>query len=309
MISFPFDSQIIGTDEDGLPIYDRASNSEELAKWFASFFTNGIFASSGFAVTVSGLTVSVSAGDCLINGRYGYENTTRRFTIAGGGAMPRIDSVVLRLDLSLDVRNIDLYIKTGTAAPSPSVPALTRNDVVWELGIANIRVEASQTAVSQSAVTDTRLDTTRCGIVAQAMKTIDTSTYYAQIQDDLAYFKNTEKAAFDAWFESAKNTLDGDTAGNLLNLINENATAINTKVGMKMATASLPVSGWSSNTQTVSVSGVKASNAVVVTPSPSSHDHYGECAVRCTGQSAGALSFACMTAPTIDLTVNVLILE
>ena len=317
MISFPFDSQITGTDEAGLPIYDRASNSEDLSRWFASFFTNGIFATSGFAVTVSGLTVSVAPGDCLINGRYGYEKETRTFKIAGGGAQPRIDTVVLRLDMSLDVRSIDLYVKTGTAASSPAVPALIRDDTMWELGIANIRVEASQVAVSQSAVTDTRLDTTRCGIVAQAMKTIDTSTYYAQIQSDLAYFKDTEQAAFNEWLLSIHNTLDGDTAGNLLNLINANATAINEKASMKTATATLPASRWSQYDsyspikQYVSVPNVPAAgddNAVIVTPAPISHDKYYECGVRCTDQSNWTLGFECTTIPSEDLTVNVLIL-
>lgn len=316
MISFPFDSQITGTDEAGLPIYDRASNSEDLARWFAAFFTNGIFATSGFAVTVSGLTVSVAPGDCLINGRYGYEKETRTFTLAGGGTQPRIDSIVLRLDLSLGTRSIDLYLKTGTAAASPAAPSLTRDDVTWELGIANIRVEASQVAVSQSAVTDTRLDTERCGIVAQAMKTIDTSTYYQQIQSDLAEFKANEQEAFNAWFESIQNVLDGDTAGNLLNLINQNTAAIaeNTaaiaeKVSMKTATASLPVSGWSSNKQTVSVSGVTASNTVIVTAAPASYEHYNECAVRCSAQAAGTLTFTCTDTPTSALTANILILE
>lgn len=237
MISFPFDSQITGTDEAGLPIYDRASNSEDLARWFYSFFTNGVFATDGFAVTVSGLTVSVAPGDCLINGRYGYESTARTFDIAGGGSQPRIDSVVLRLDLSLSARNIELFIKTGTAGASPAAPSLERNEIVWELGIANIYVGAGATSVSAASVTDTRLDTSRCGIVAQAMKTIDTSTYYDQIQADLAQFKANEqvdfqnwsseretefstwsesaKDDFDVWFNTLTADLDGDVAANL----------------------------------------------------------------------------------------------
>ncbi|MDD6041941.1 MAG: hypothetical protein PUD63_12230 [Clostridia bacterium] len=78
---------------------------------------------------------------------------------------------------------------------------------------------------------------------------------------------------------------------------------------MKTATASLPVAGWSGNGQTVSVSGVTASNAVVVTPSPASHEHYAECMVRCSAQSAGKLTFTCSETPTAALSVNVLILE
>lgn len=237
MISFPFDSQITGTDEAGLPIYDRASNSEDLARWFYAFFTNGVFATDGFTVTVSGLTVTVAPGDCLINGRYGYEKNNRTFTIAGGGTQPRIDSVILRLDLSLSARNIELFIKTGTAASNPVPPGLERNEIVWELGIANIYVGSGATSVSAANVTDTRLDNTRCGIVAQAMKTIDTSTYYNQIQADLAQFKTNEqvdfqnwsaeqesefdswsegaKSDFDVWFETLQADLDGDVAANL----------------------------------------------------------------------------------------------
>lgn len=310
MISFPFDSQITGTDEAGLPIYDRASNSEDLARWFASFFTNGIFATSGFVVTVSGLTVSVAPGDCLINGRYGYEKENRTFTLAGGGTQPRIDSIVLRLDLSLGTRSIDLYLKTGTAAASPVAPSLTRDEIVWELGIANIRVEAGQVAVNQSAVTDTRLDTERCGIVAQAMKTIDTSTYYNQIQADLAAFKANEQEAFNAWFANVQDVLDEDTAGNLLNLINRNAAAIDEKVSMKTATASLPVSGWNGNNQqTVSVSGVTADNTVQVAPAPDSFDAYCAAAVRAIAQDTEQLTFACSELPGEELMVNVVILE
>ena len=241
MYSFPFDSQITGTDAAGLPIYDRASTSEDLANWFKAFFTNGVFANGGFAVTANGLTVSVSAGDCLINGRYAYEKETRLFTLAGGGTQPRIDTVVLRLDLSLDARKIDLFIKNGTPAASPVAPSLDRDDIVWELGIANIYVAAKATSVSTANVTDTRLATDRCGIVAQAMTTLDTKKYYNQIQADLNEFRTNEenlfktwadayklnfdnwsdqsKAEFVAWFETLVNVMEGDQYGNLLALL------------------------------------------------------------------------------------------
>lgn len=111
-----------------------------------------------------------------------------------------------------------------------------------------------------------------------------------------------------------KLTSDGDKAleerlAETKAAVAENRTAIAGKISMKTATVNLPVSGWVENSQTVSVAGVTVANQVVATPSPSSHDHYGECAVRCTGQAAGALSFACITVPTIDLTVNVMILD
>lgn len=299
MISFPFDSQIVGTDVAGLPIYDRASNSEDLARWFASFFTNGIFANNAFAVTVNGLTVSVASGDCLINGRYGYEPDKRSFSIGGGSSQPRIDSVVLRLDMSLNGRKIDLHIKTGAPASSPVAPSLTRDNLTWELGLANIRIDAGSTSVNQSSVTDTRLDSSRCGIVAQAMKTIPMDTYYTQVQADLAEFKATEQAAFDAWFRSVQTVLDDDVAGNLLNLINEKST-------LNTTTIQLTPYGWSGGRQTVNALWVTPySKKVDVEPAPESYIAYHECVVRCISQGNGTLTFMCEDNPDETLLVNV----
>lgn len=80
-------------------------------------------------------------------------------------------------------------------------------------------------------------------------------------------------------------------------------------VTMKTATASLAVASWSSSKQTVSVSGVTAGNTVIVTAAPASYEHYNECAVRCSAQAAGTLTFTCTDTPTAALTVNILILE
>lgn len=88
----------------------------------------------------------------------------------------------------------------------------------------------------------------------------------------------------------------------------ENRTAIAGKISMKTATVNLPVSGWVENNQTVSVGGVTASNTVIVTASPASYEHYNECAVRCSAQAAGELTFTCTDKPTANLTANVLIL-
>ncbi len=79
-------------------------------------------------------------------------------------------------------------------------------------------------------------------------------------------------------------------------------------VSMRTATALLSASGWSNKQQTVSVSGVTANNVVIVTPAPGSHTEYNGCAVRCTAQDSGKLTFTCTNVPTSALTANVLIL-
>ena len=66
---------------------------------------------------------------------------------------------------------------------------------------------------------------------------------------------------------------------------------------------------WSSKTQTVSVTGVTASNTVIITPTPASYNAYCEYGVYCSAQSSGTLTFTCDEVPTSSLTVNVLILN
>ena len=75
-----------------------------------------------------------------------------------------------------------------------------------------------------------------------------------------------------------------------------------TSIAVTLATAN-----WSSNTQTVNVAGVTASNAVIVSAAPASYLSYSEFGVYCSAQGAGTLTFTCDSTPDVNLTVNVLI--
>ncbi len=72
----------------------------------------------------------------------------------------------------------------------------------------------------------------------------------------------------------------------------------------------LTTSGWSSNTQTVTVSGVSATEtAQLITPTPAiaSQSAYYEAGIMCTNQGTNSLTFTCQTVPTSNLTVYVVI--
>lgn len=75
---------------------------------------------------------------------------------------------------------------------------------------------------------------------------------------------------------------------------------------------SLPVSGWSNNTQTVTVTGVLADETKqLIQPMPAiaSQSAYYEAGILCTGQAANQLTFTCQTVPMSDLTVYVVMQE
>ena len=79
-----------------------------------------------------------------------------------------------------------------------------------------------------------------------------------------------------------------------------------------VTTVTLATTVWNSSTLTssaISVTGVTASNTVVVSPAPSSFEDYGAAGIYCSAQAAGTLTFKCTTVPTSSISVNVLILN
>lgn len=186
MISWPWDSIVEGFDEEtGFPIYDRTYRAEQLRRILMKVFSNGVFAETpeAFVVTArGGNSVSVSSGTCHIQGGIGVEQSSRIMMFSPDGNQPRIDTIVLRWDSNIEQRDIDIYVKQGVPSSSPVRPSLTRNDTVWELGIADVHIPAGSTSIQQSRITDTRLETARCGIVTP-FTTIDTTTFFLQIQD------------------------------------------------------------------------------------------------------------------------------
>lgn len=74
-------------------------------------------------------------------------------------------------------------------------------------------------------------------------------------------------------------------------------------------TVSIAPSVWSGLTATVSVSGVTATNTLIVTYHPDSFTDASNASIYCSAQAADSLTFKCVTAPTATIKINVLILE
>ena len=77
-------------------------------------------------------------------------------------------------------------------------------------------------------------------------------------------------------------------------------------------TVTLSASGWSGNSQTVTVFGVSADESaqlIMPVPALASQTAYYEAGILVTGQAANSLTFTCQTVPTADLTVYVVMQE
>lgn len=73
-------------------------------------------------------------------------------------------------------------------------------------------------------------------------------------------------------------------------------------------TCSLTVAGWSNNIQTVSLTGMAADRIAIIGPVASSIDVCKTNAVYCSAQGNGVLTFKCQTAPSVAITMNVIMI-
>lgn len=214
MISFPWDSIIEDIDDDGYPILDRALNAAQMWDIYSTYFSDGVFMPrvsdqyGYFKVTPgSGLTVQVDSGRCNIGGCFGFEPNVREMVLQAAAGGNRIDTIVLRKNENIEARKIDIYVKQGVVSNSPKRPDLTRNDTIYELGLADIYIPNGASSISASWITDTRLDNKRCGIVNPLLE-MDTTGFYDQLQEAVQLAVDAMQAA-----------IDGTTAGNLQNQI------------------------------------------------------------------------------------------
>ena len=214
-----FDSEITGVDENGMPIFDRAETSDLFRMLFANLVSNGVLATPGDCFQVvagAGMTVRIRPGFAMIKGAFAYDADEATVTLAAANAnLPRVDRVVLRCNYH--DRCCEIIVKTGTPSTVPVAPELLQpeNGDYYELGLALITVAANQSAITQSSITDTRADSSVCGLITQLIDHIDTSEFMQQLTTWQEEYAAEQQAAFSTWFEAMKDQLSEDAAGNL----------------------------------------------------------------------------------------------
>ncbi|MDQ0268868.1 hypothetical protein [Cytobacillus purgationiresistens] len=226
---------------------DRIYKAESFAEYFSTFISNGVFPkpSTGLQVIANDdMSVSLRAGKGWIKGYYFFNDADYNLVVdVADGVLKRIDRIVLRLDFSN--RMIVPLVKKGSLASSPVAPSLQRDADAYELGIADVLINNGTTRVWQANITDTRLNTSLCGIVHGLVNQVDTTTIFNQYLNwfeeiktsnsaDLEAFKAAEEQEFLEWFNSLQIILEGEVATNLANKIialeNEITTVQQTKI-------------------------------------------------------------------------------
>lgn len=119
---------------------------------------NSLIALNKLAVSADNtiLGVHVASGRAAVRGHWFQSDASTDVNVAAADATnPRLDWVVLQLDRS--AHTIAFTSVTGTPAGSPVAPSLTRSAGVWQVPLAQVRVEAATSVIASSKVTDARL--------------------------------------------------------------------------------------------------------------------------------------------------------
>ena len=179
--------------------------------------TSGVFSSAeDFPVTAAGgLTVIVGAGRGWVHpSRFtGYSITKREAdTLAlplADPSLPRIDRIVMRYDAG--ARAASLQVLQGTASSTPTAPAISRTELIYDLCLAEITRPAGSTSITTGQITDTRLDEALCGIVRDGVTGIPTDELLAAAKERINALEEKATSSAAAAKDSAEAAKSSET--------------------------------------------------------------------------------------------------
>lgn len=175
-------------------------DAADVAAYLAGL-TSGVFSSAeDFPVTAAGgLKVTVGAGRGWVHpSRFtGYSITKREADTLtmplADPSLPRIDCIVMRYDAG--ARAASLQVLQGTASSTPTAPAISRTELIYDLCLAEITRPAGSTNITTGQITDTRLDEALCGIVRDGVTGIPTEELIASARERINALEETASAA------------------------------------------------------------------------------------------------------------------
>ena len=198
------------------PANDCDFDAADVAAYLAGL-TSGVFSGAeDFPVTAAGgLTVIVGAGRGWVHpSRFtGYSITKREADTLtmplADPSLPRIDRIVMRYDAG--ARAASLQVLQGTASSTPTAPAISRTELIYDLCLAEITRPAGSTSITTGQITDTRLDEALCGIVRDGVTGIPTDELLAAAKERIATLEENASNSAAAAKDSAEAAKTSET--------------------------------------------------------------------------------------------------
>ena len=186
---------------------DRLYTAEDMNMPYKRIVSNGVFANSDgsastdFQVIANGsMNVTVQPGNGIFKDKWAELTEAQMIAVPTSHTLlNRLDSIIVRIDNTDDVRGGSIILRSGEYADTPTAPSLINNDSIKEYRLANILVEANAESINQENITDTR-PTSECGWIHNLLWDSDITSTYIQWQ-----------AQFNNWFNQIKDRAKGIT--------------------------------------------------------------------------------------------------
>lgn len=167
---------------------DELYGQDEFNRYFDNLYRSGVSLDDTEAMTLpvtgGAGSVSVGVGFAILRGFFYYNPSSLPLTIPTPTTLPRIDRIVIRLNVT--GKTVTAAVKSGTEASNPVPPALQRDNNIFELSLAQVRV----TTAGAITVTDERPLEDVCGAIRPKNLT--------EYDDMIATFQ----AQWQTWFTS-----------------------------------------------------------------------------------------------------------
>lgn len=191
-------------------------DAADVAAYLAGL-TSGVFSGDeDFPVTATGgLKVTVGAGRGWVHPSHftGYSITKREADTLtmplADPSIPRIDRIVMRYDAG--ARAASLQVLQGTASSTPTAPAISRTELIYDLCLAEITRPAGSTSITTGQITDTRLDEALCGIVRDGVTGIPTDELLAAAKERINALEEKATSSAAAAKDSAEAAKSSET--------------------------------------------------------------------------------------------------
>lgn len=209
---------------------DRKYDAKQMGQIFDGLIADGVFATVGDAMMVKangGMDVNIGIGRAWFNHTWTYNDSPMILTLEPSDTLlERIDTVVLRINDSDDIRKNEIVIITGYPASEPQKPELIHDEHVNEYPLCYISVKRAVTEITQADITNT-IGTSECPFVTGIIDTIDIDDLIAKweaqwdtwINVTMDEYMRAQQESFETWFNTIKTQLSEDAAGNLQNQI------------------------------------------------------------------------------------------
>ena len=162
---------------------DRTYDATDISSIFDGIIKDGVFMSIGDAFIVSaanGMQVKVGSGRAWFNHTWTYNSVPSLHSIEPAEiVLNRIDTVVLEINASEEVRANSIKVIKGTPASNPVAPTLIDTELVHQYPLADIYVGANVTEIIPANITN-RVGTEACPLSTGILETLDSAPLLAQ---------------------------------------------------------------------------------------------------------------------------------